>query len=296
MTAPDPDPNPFSPPHAPTGSDAPTAAAPRPTPLPPPAPLPSPSPSPSPYEAAAPHPGAAPREPSTGSGWVIAAFLLFWPLGIPALLASQRAARALGAQDLQTTRRESERARSWGVGAVIVGAVAYVGSWVTVVVLLASGIFAVSTFSETATTSVIDLGAPGSTTPDGSGVDSAPEALDTDILDLAVGDCVSTTDLPDTVFTVPVVPCASDHQAEVYAITHLAAGDFPGDEGVQALAEDFCFEAFESYVGLPYEDSELYAWWFSPTEENWTWGDRSVQCFLEPLSGTVTGTLEGAAR
>ncbi|OLT46452.1 septum formation family protein [Cellulosimicrobium sp. CUA-896] len=291
MTAPEP--NPFSPPHPPAGPSGPPSSGPPSSGTPssgpprfdvPPPPLPPTTPSP--YGPAAPGPGAPPREPSTGSGWVIAAFLLFWPLGVPALLASQRAARALGAQDVQTGRREAERARSWGVGAVITGAVAYVGSWIVLAVLLASGIFAATAFSEAATPLRDPTGEGG----------EASEARDTEILELAVGDCVVTTDLPDTVFTVPVVPCAADHHAEVFAITDLPAGDYPGEDDVEALAEEFCFEAFESYVGLPYEESELYAWWFSPTEDNWTWGDHSVQCIVEPLRGTVTGTLEGAAR
>jgi hypothetical protein len=48
--------------------------------------------------------------------------ILFWPTGIPALLASHRAARAIGAADAVTADREVGTARRWGIISVIVGA------------------------------------------------------------------------------------------------------------------------------------------------------------------------------
>jgi hypothetical protein len=54
-------------------------------------------------------------------GWVIAAMILFWPTGIPALLASHRAARAIGAGDDVTADREAANGRRWGIISVIVG-------------------------------------------------------------------------------------------------------------------------------------------------------------------------------
>jgi hypothetical protein len=66
-------------------------------------------------------PPRRPVEPSAPVGWVIAAMLVFWPTGIPALLASHRAARAYGAADLETATRESANARRWGIISVCVG-------------------------------------------------------------------------------------------------------------------------------------------------------------------------------
>ena len=82
---------------------------------------PVPAAAPAPTPAA---PAAAPRplETSAPVGWVIAAMILFWPTGIPALLASHRAARAIGAGDAVTADREAGTARRWGVISVIVGA------------------------------------------------------------------------------------------------------------------------------------------------------------------------------
>lgn len=82
-----------------------------------------------PIPSAAPAPTPAPPPPQTFAapttsapvGWVIAAMILFWPTGIPALLASHRAARALGAGDAVTAEREAANGRRWGIISVIVG-------------------------------------------------------------------------------------------------------------------------------------------------------------------------------
>jgi len=70
----------------------------------------------------------APSSPPPGRtsapvGWVIAAMLLFWPTGIPALLASHRAARAFGAGDVMVAAHESANSRRWSIISVIVGGV-----------------------------------------------------------------------------------------------------------------------------------------------------------------------------
>ena len=91
----------------------------------PPGPDPAPVPAPPP-PATAPQPTATtpppPVPPAAPVGWVIAGMILFWPTGIPALLASHRAAQAVGAADAGTAYRESANARRWGIISVFVGA------------------------------------------------------------------------------------------------------------------------------------------------------------------------------
>ncbi|WP_421733949.1 CD225/dispanin family protein [Cellulomonas sp.] len=87
---------------------------------PPTRPLPTPPPPPVPGPPLVPPP--ARPEPTAPVGWVIAAMILFWPTGIPALLASHRAARAYGAADTEVAYRESANARRWGIISVCVGA------------------------------------------------------------------------------------------------------------------------------------------------------------------------------
>ncbi|WP_426592134.1 CD225/dispanin family protein [Cellulomonas sp. McL0617] len=99
-------------------------------PLPADPPVAPPPADPPPYVA--PQPSA--HRTSAPVGWVIAAMLLFWPTGIPALLASHRAARAFGAADVEVAVRESANARRWGIISVIIGAVLVALSVLTTIV------------------------------------------------------------------------------------------------------------------------------------------------------------------
>ena len=100
---------------SPSATPDPSAGGPPTTPLPPPAPAPM-------YYAGPPPAMPRPPEPAAPVGWVIAGMILFWPTGIPALLASHRAARAYGAADVEVAQRESANARRWGIISVCVGA------------------------------------------------------------------------------------------------------------------------------------------------------------------------------
>lgn len=102
---------------SPSATPDPLAGAPATRPIP----APAPPPPPAQYVPGPPVP-PRPPEPSAPVGWVIAGMILFWPTGIPALLASHRAARAFGAADTEVAQRESANARRWGIISVCVGA------------------------------------------------------------------------------------------------------------------------------------------------------------------------------
>ena len=97
-------------------SDRPSSPIPRPPSPPPPLPASTGAAHPS-----RPVPAAPPGRTSAPVGWVIAAMLLFWPTGIPALLASHRAAHAFGAGAADVALRESANSRRWSIISVIVG-------------------------------------------------------------------------------------------------------------------------------------------------------------------------------
>jgi hypothetical protein len=75
----------------------------------------------------------------TRVGWVVAAFLLFWPLAIPALVLSMRTAEANGTGNARRAKKSSVRALDFALGAVTVGVVGIVG--------LAVGIAAAPTYA-----------------------------------------------------------------------------------------------------------------------------------------------------
>ncbi len=117
------------------------------------------------------------------------------------------------------------------------------------------------------------------------------------VSDLEVGDCLPLVeDWEEEVSEVPVVPCDQPHTDEVYLVTELPDGDFPGDEDIQSQADDLCITEFEAFVGKSYEESALDYYWYVPTKGSWNrWDDRKIQCVVFSYE-EVTGTLAGSAR
>ena len=72
-------------------------------------------------------------------GWVVAAFLLFWPLAIPALVLSMRTAEANGTGNVRRAKKSSVRTLDFALGAVSLGVLGIVG--------LAIGIAAAPTYA-----------------------------------------------------------------------------------------------------------------------------------------------------
>ncbi|NKY41359.1 septum formation family protein [Cellulomonas septica] len=125
------------------------------------------------------------------------------------------------------------------------------------------------------------------------------ESADADVFSVQVGDCINVSGMEEDteMESLPVVPCTDPHDGEIYAETELPEGDFPGDAEVQAQGEEFCAAEFETFVGIPYDDSALYLWPLTPTQAGWDGvDDRVVQCVLDTDGELVTGTLKGAAR
>ena len=138
------------------------------------------------------------------------------------------------------------------------------------------------------------------------GEDAAPVGVggDTSVYDLRTGDCFD----DPTMFTQEIVevesidsvPCDQPHDAEVYAVVDLPQGDdapFPGDEEVATAADEACFDRFEAYVGVSYEDSTLDINYYLPIASSWAEGDRMVTCLLIDVDGDpLTGSMKDSGR
>lgn len=58
-----------------------------------------------------------------------------------------------------------------------------------------------------------------------------------------------------------------------------------------------CHDTFETYVGVPYDQSQYGATTLTPTENSWAQGDHAITCFLMSKDGSqLTGSLKGAAK
>lgn len=120
-------------------------------------------------------------------------------------------------------------------------------------------------------------------------------SAEADVFTIAVGDCLdlSSSEMSEEVSSLPTVPCADEHDSEVYAETSLPDGEYPAD--LEDQAAQFCYDQFAPFVGLSYEESTLDVQPMTPTQYGWEEGDdRVIQCIL--LSPErVTGTLAGSA-
>lgn len=118
-----------------------------------------------------------------------------------------------------------------------------------------------------------------------------------DVFAITVGDCTNDEDQAAAeVSSVPVVPCAEEHDNEAYWAFDLEDAEFPGDTAVRTLADEGCYGAFEAFVGATYEDSRYDYFPMSPSSLSWAQGDREVVCFVYDVSGAkLTGSAAGTA-
>lgn len=116
------------------------------------------------------------------------------------------------------------------------------------------------------------------------------------VFDLEVGMCFDGA--IDSGSTVEAMECAEPHDHEVYHLVEYTETDiYPGEESMADFAEAVCLPAFEDYVGVTYQDSEIYAAFGYPSADTWDSGDREVVCILEGEDGVpLTGSLQGAGR
>lgn len=120
------------------------------------------------------------------------------------------------------------------------------------------------------------------------------------VFTLAVGDCTDTSDSSEELSTLPKIPCDEPHTDEVYLSFEMEDDDWPGDDAIQAAAEEKCLAEFDSFAGIGYDDSVLDWWPMTPTQAGWedaSLSDREVLCLIYDTSTeTVSESLEGAAR
>ncbi len=128
--------------------------------------------------------------------------------------------------------------------------------------------------------------------------------------EIAVGDCLNTPE-DDVFFEIDPIDCTEPHDLEVFALIDLGsvssefstAALYPGDDVVYEASIEECWDEFERYVGVPYEDSVLFMDAFTPTLEGWQEvDDRIVNCVLFEVNADQTEivqsrtSLRGAGR
>ncbi|MET9352199.1 DUF4190 domain-containing protein [Streptomyces sp. NPDC006617] len=113
---------------------------------------------------------------------------------------------------------------------------------------------------------------------------------------LEKGQCFTTPSgsLQGVTYDVDEVPCAREHDGEVFASFDLPDGSYPGDGEITRAADDRCYALQDAYAmdrwALP-ADVDVY--YLTPTSASWRTGDREITCLFGNTDerGTLTGSL-----
>jgi hypothetical protein len=116
--------------------------------------------------------------------------------------------------------------------------------------------------------------------------------------DLRVGDCWDIKDpTADTVDNVTAKPCGEAHEYEVFYIASMAEGAYPDEAAFTDYVDATCVPAFETYVGMAYDNSTLDIVWLYPGSDGWAAGDRTVECSAyDPNDSELTASLRSSRR
>jgi Septum formation len=112
-----------------------------------------------------------------------------------------------------------------------------------------------------------------------------------------VGECFERPEDLGSIEDFDTVDCDEAHFGEVYETFDVEGDDFPGDEAIAQQSEERCLAAYETYVGIPYEESAFGYFSIKPSEESWNEADdREVICVLTALDGEseLTGSKKGS--
>ncbi|MET7296935.1 DUF4190 domain-containing protein [Streptomyces griseoloalbus] len=118
---------------------------------------------------------------------------------------------------------------------------------------------------------------------------------DNGVLALRKGDCFdSPGGLEGFAAEADRVPCAREHDGEVFAVVLVPDGSYPGDDSLADTADERCFGLRDTYVmdrwALP---ATVDVYYLVPSRESWDFGDREITCVLgnQDAQDTLTGSL-----
>jgi hypothetical protein len=113
---------------------------------------------------------------------------------------------------------------------------------------------------------------------------------------IEVGACFDDAET-DEIDDFAEVPCDGPHQNEVFLVFDVDdADDYPGTDALHDDGIERCRgQAFEGYVGEPYDASRYEVFTVVPTAESWSDGDREIVCALyDPEDNTESRSARAA--
>jgi Septum formation len=109
------------------------------------------------------------------------------------------------------------------------------------------------------------------------------------VFSLRTGECIDPNGQ-----AASLVPCATAHQAEVFATFALPASKWPGTAAVSAAASSGCASRLTGYLN-PQLAISLATTYVYPDSVAWQAGTHTVICEVRATSGALTGSIRGAS-
>ncbi len=100
----------------------------------------------------------------------------------------------------------------------------------------------------------------------------------TAVQDLSAGTCFNDTSTAgQDVSEFDPLDCDAAHDSEVFYTFDVSVEGEYDKEAVFFEVDDTCFAHFEEYVGVAFNDSEVWFYHFGPNEASWIEGERSAR-------------------
>lgn len=213
-------------------------------------------------------PTTTPTTSKTHLVFAIISTVLFWPIGVVAIIKSVATRKAIAANDLPAAASASTTTKTLSIAATCIGVAAWALSVVLIVLTLGGAV-----------------GASADGPYRGPGVAS---------YDLQAGDCFTA---PTSSMTpgVPLIDCTQPHTGEVYNTAELKGGAYPSKAAiVEAAVENCVGPALTDYVGDDAADAYTEHY-LAPSEEFWSAGKHTLVCFLTPADDAeMTSSVRAA--
>ncbi|MCL1907236.1 MAG: septum formation family protein [Propionibacteriaceae bacterium] len=121
-----------------------------------------------------------------------------------------------------------------------------------------------------------------------------------DVASLSVGDCLIIKNLDGAFKTVPRVACTQPHDAEIIHVFTSSEATFSAG-AIEDVAKKTCTQAMLDYVGPRHgfvSSRGLGLTYFSPSENSWDQGDRTISCLAYALSerSELTSSVQGQGK
>ncbi len=108
------------------------------------------------------------------------------------------------------------------------------------------------------------------------------------VFGLRPGQCINSG---SSSLSFTLVPCASPHDAEVFARFSLPAAAWPGSAAVRQQAGDGCASRLSGYLNPQLATIGLTQAYVYPNQEAWQAGQRIVVCEVSAGTGRLTGSV-----